>query len=225
MQTLILNHYPPVIKRIKEIQQIAKAEDIEFSKLNTSINEAIRNMFVLTANETGARRFERLLGVRPKAAQGIEERRAYILAALNRREMGLSELEGMLTACSEGIKLIPDYQFWELEISVGGQERNLKMLYGLLDSVIPMQAYIYFSLEICAYMEFKEPGKHLRLETAASLQARHIQAGMETEATMRTAESFDKVEIISSRAAGRWDGTAKWDGTRRWNAKIIKEEI
>ena len=31
MQTLILNHYPPVIKQIKEMQQIAKAEDIQVS--------------------------------------------------------------------------------------------------------------------------------------------------------------------------------------------------
>ena len=58
MQTLILNHYPPVIKQIKEMQQIAKAEDIEFSKLNVSINEVIRNMFVFTADETGVMRFE-----------------------------------------------------------------------------------------------------------------------------------------------------------------------
>lgn len=38
---MILNHYPPVIKQIKDIQQIAKAEDIEFTKLNTSITEVI----------------------------------------------------------------------------------------------------------------------------------------------------------------------------------------
>ena len=41
---MILNHYPPVIKQIKDIQQIAKAEDIEFTKLNTSITEVIRNI-------------------------------------------------------------------------------------------------------------------------------------------------------------------------------------
>ena len=57
---MILNHYPPVIKQIKDIQQIAKAEDIEFTKLNTSITEVIRNMFVFTANETGVKRFEKL---------------------------------------------------------------------------------------------------------------------------------------------------------------------
>ena len=89
MQTLILNHYPPVIKQIKDIQQIAKAEDIEFSKLNTSINEVIRNMFVFTANETGVQRFEKLLGIKPKAAQSLDDRKIYILSMMNRRKMSL----------------------------------------------------------------------------------------------------------------------------------------
>lgn len=30
---MILNHYPPVIKQIKDIQQIAKAEDITQLKI------------------------------------------------------------------------------------------------------------------------------------------------------------------------------------------------
>ena len=87
MQTLILNHYPPVIKQIKEMQQIAKAEDIEFSKLNVSINKVIRNMFVFTADETGVMRFEKLLGIKPKAAQSLDDRKIYILSMMNRRKM------------------------------------------------------------------------------------------------------------------------------------------
>ncbi len=49
MQTLILKHYPPVIRQIKEIQEIARAEDLEFSKLNLSIREVLGDMFVFTA--------------------------------------------------------------------------------------------------------------------------------------------------------------------------------
>ena len=76
---MILNHYPPVIKQIKDIQQIAKAEDIEFTKLNTSITEVIRNMFVFTADETGVKRFEKLLGITPKAAQSLDDRKIYYI--------------------------------------------------------------------------------------------------------------------------------------------------
>jgi len=58
MQTVIINHYPPVIKQIKEMQQIARAEDIEFEKLKAVTTQTIRNMFVYTADETGVKRFE-----------------------------------------------------------------------------------------------------------------------------------------------------------------------
>ena len=63
MQTLILNHYPPVIQQIREIQQIANAEDIEFSKLNRAIDRVIKNMFIFTSDETGVARFEAILGI------------------------------------------------------------------------------------------------------------------------------------------------------------------
>lgn len=33
MQEIIINYYPEVVKQIKEIQQIARAEDIEFHKI------------------------------------------------------------------------------------------------------------------------------------------------------------------------------------------------
>ena len=97
MQTLISNHYPPVIKQIEEIKQIALAEDIEFSKLNVSIDRVIRNMFILTADKTGIQKFEHLFGIIPKASQSLEERRAIILFQANRRKMSLSELHTMLS--------------------------------------------------------------------------------------------------------------------------------
>ena len=40
MQELILNHYPQVIKKMREIQEIAKGEDIEFQKLDVAIKRA-----------------------------------------------------------------------------------------------------------------------------------------------------------------------------------------
>ena len=79
MQTFILNHYPPVIRNIREIQQIAAAEDIEFSKLGAATKRTLDNMFVLTADITGVQRFEKMLGIRPKATQGLKERKSVIL--------------------------------------------------------------------------------------------------------------------------------------------------
>lgn len=145
MQTLILNHYPPVIKQIKEMQQIAKAEDIEFSKLNVSINEVIRNMFVFTADETGVIRFEKLLGIKPKAAQSLDDRKIYIISMMNRRKMGLSEIEAMLSDYCKGIKLVGDICNMEMIVEMGTDASNMGAISDLLEEILPLNIYIRYS--------------------------------------------------------------------------------
>lgn len=147
MQTLILNHYPPVIKQIKDIQQIAKAEDIEFSKLNVSINEVIRNMFVFTANETGVQRFEKLLGIKPKAAQSLDDRKIYILSMMNRRKMSLSELMTMLSNYSEGITILNDIANMEMIIEINTDAGSLDMLNSIIDEILPLNIYFMFAMQ------------------------------------------------------------------------------
>ena len=147
MQTLILNHYPPVIKQIKEMQQIAKAEDIEFSKLNTKIKEVIRNMFVFTADETGVMRFEKLLGIKPKAAQSLDDRKIYILSMMNRRKMSLSELMAMLSNYSEGITILNDIANMEMIVEINTDAGSLDMLNNIIDEILPLNIYFMFAMQ------------------------------------------------------------------------------
>ena len=147
MQTLILNHYPPVIKQIKEMQQIAKAEDIEFSKLNVSINEVIRNMFVFTADETGVIRFEKLLGIKPKAAQSLDDRKIYILSMMNRRKMSLSELMAMLSNYSEGITILNDIANMEMIVEINTDAGSLDTLNSIIDEILPLNIYFMFAMQ------------------------------------------------------------------------------
>lgn len=89
MQTMILNHYPPVIKQIKDIQQIAKAEDIEFTKLN---KDEIR--------------------LRSATVKRMRSRIKYIVKAYERGEMTLQEVNatmqsyfGLIKHCTnEGLR-------------------------------------------------------------------------------------------------------------------------
>lgn len=147
MQTLILNHYPPVIKQIREMQQIAKAEDIEFSKLNASINEVIQNMFVYTANETGVRRFEKLLGIKPKSAQSLNDRKIYILSMMNRRKMSLSELMAMLSNYSEGITILNDIANMEMIVEINTDAGSLEILNSIIDEILPLNIYFMFAMQ------------------------------------------------------------------------------
>lgn len=147
MPEIIINYYPPVMKQIKEIQQIAKAEDIEFSKLKLLANEVIQNMFVFTANELGVQRFERILGIKPKAAQSLEDRKIYILSMMNRRKMSLSELTAMLSNYSEGIELINDFSTMEMIVTINTDAGSLETLNNIIDEILPMNIYFEFALQ------------------------------------------------------------------------------
>ncbi len=155
MQTLILNHYPPVMKQIKEIQQIAKAEDIEFSKLNISIQEVIRNMFVFTADESGVKRFEKLLGIKAKAAQSLEDRKIYILSMMNRRKMSLDELTAMLSNYSEGISLLNDIANMEMIVEINADAGSLETLNDIIDEILPLNIYFSFALQRETVIKYK----------------------------------------------------------------------
>lgn len=141
MQTLILNHYPPVIKQIKEMQQIAKAEDIEFSKLNASIREVIGNQFLSTANETGIQRFEKMLGIKPKTGQSLNDRKIYILSKLNQRKMSLSELVTILQEYAN-ISIKTDYSEGTLMLETKSSTLNAAVVYGMMDEIIPLNVHI-----------------------------------------------------------------------------------
>lgn len=147
MQGIIINHYPLVIRQIKEMQQIAKAEDIEFEKLKTLTNEVISNMFVFTANETGIARFEKILGITPKAAQSLDDRKIYIISMMNRRRMSLSELTAMLANYSEGIELLNDIANMHMIVTINTDASSVNTLNKIIDEILPMNIYFEFALQ------------------------------------------------------------------------------
>ena len=147
MQTVIINHYPPVIKQIKEMQQIARAEDIEFEKLKAVTTQTIRNMFVYTADETGVKRFETVFKITPKASQSLDDRKAYILSMMNRRKMSLSELTAMLSNYSEGIELLNDFSNMEMIVTINTDAGSLETLNNIIDEILPLNIYFEFALQ------------------------------------------------------------------------------
>lgn len=135
------------MQHIREIQQIARAEDIEFSKLKASTTAVIRNMFVFTADETGIKRFEKLLGITPKAAQSLDDRRLYIISMMNRRKMSLNELTAMLSNYSEGLELLNDVANMEMIIAINTDAGSLATMNSIIDEILPLNIYFEFSLQ------------------------------------------------------------------------------
>lgn len=137
------------------MQQIARAEDIEFAKLKASTQEVIRNMFVFTANDLGVRRFEKILGITPKAAQSLDDRKIYIISMMNRRKMSLSELTAMLSNYSEGIELINDMSNMEMIVTINTDAGSLETINNIIDEILPMNIYFEFSLQRETVIKYK----------------------------------------------------------------------
>ncbi len=169
MQEIILKHYPPAVRRIRDIQQIAKAEGKEFSKFRESIRAVGRNMFILTSDLEGIRREEGILGVTPSKGQGLEERRLYLLSMLNKKSLSLSELLSILSGHpgGDGLSLECDYENFELEVRAGEDVGSVGTVYRILDGLLPLQVYIFFASEFTVATRFTWMPAVLGMETAA----------------------------------------------------------
>lgn len=81
MEGRIARYFPSVFKQAAEFQALACAEEIEINRLWTASEKLLNAQFVLDADETGLRRWEKLLKLKGKGS--LETRRAAILLKLN----------------------------------------------------------------------------------------------------------------------------------------------
>ena len=192
----IINYYPPVVRQIKEIQRIATAEDREFSKLAAASASVLKNMFISTADGYGIARFEKLSGITPEPGMTLEERKMHVLAVANKCKMTLLELMFMLSAYPGSIKLLCDYNATEMFVDVGEDVTGTGVIYGILDSFLPLQVYIIFALEYETVTGFNETYKSLEMETT----------------------------VRWWKAAWYLDGSVKLDGSRKLDAVLWEQK-
>ena len=79
----LISRLPPVMQKYKELQQLYAAENPEFETLWRLEALMRRNLFIITAEEEGLRRYERLLGTTPLPDESFESRRNHILMLWN----------------------------------------------------------------------------------------------------------------------------------------------
>lgn len=75
----LLSYLPPFMQEYREIVAALTAENPEFNVILRNANNALDNEFITTADETGIRRFEKLLGILPSEYDTLETRRTRVL--------------------------------------------------------------------------------------------------------------------------------------------------
>lgn len=134
----ILKYWIKELRRVKEFQEIAKVENIEFERLYGATARALSNFFIETADEYGISRLEKITGIYPEPEDTLEQRRAQLYVYWNDKEPYTEEnLRSRLEIlCGTGnFEINTDYpNFWiQVITNVGG--------YGIFDEVTRMLDY------------------------------------------------------------------------------------
>lgn len=74
----LTEYIPEFLGGYSEIKAALKAEEPELELIWASAEEVLSNQFIETADEYGISRYEKLMGILPPAAEGLEARRARV---------------------------------------------------------------------------------------------------------------------------------------------------
>lgn len=136
-----LIHYLPLfIAEYREIQHIMDTENPEFQLVADESEIIKNNQFIITCNETGIARFEKILKITPSAEDTLESRISRVLIRWNdvvpyTWKVFLQKLKSL---CGDDFEFIPDWNNYLLELKTHldlyGQVEELE---NILDYMIP----------------------------------------------------------------------------------------
>lgn len=131
----IIGYLPSVLHEIKEIVAMANVEKPVLEALWQEIENTLNNQFVVTADEKGASRYEKMLKLSVPAADSIETRRFRILARYQEQAPYTNRVLKQLldSLLGEGK--------YELKRDVGAKTLSVKIeltVKGMFDAVVIM---------------------------------------------------------------------------------------
>lgn len=115
----LISYLPQFIEDYREIKHITDAENPEFQRLSDKTEVIKDNQFIITCNEIGISRFEKLLNIVPNIDDTLEARISRVIIRWND---GIpytyrSLIERLNTLCGEGnYVVLPNFDKYELEI-------------------------------------------------------------------------------------------------------------
>lgn len=81
----ILSYLPPILHEIKELQKIAELENPTLEQVWQSIEDALNNQFVVSANEDGLGRYEKMFNLVAGESETVETRRFRVMSKYQER--------------------------------------------------------------------------------------------------------------------------------------------
>lgn len=137
----LLDYVTEYLKKFKEIQEIMRTETVELEKLEYQQENLVNESFILTCNEDGLARYEKLLKITPLANDTVETRRFRVLSKWNTTiPYNFAYLEKQLaTLCGEnGYQIETDFVGRELIVKVELISKNMvDSVRSMLEDILP----------------------------------------------------------------------------------------
>ena len=151
------NYFPPVSSTYREMEGIAKVENPELERLYKGLEERLSDAFLSSATLQGIKRYEVLLGMKPRVGAGIEERRIEVfrrwcLTLPYTMKKLLEELNAVVGV--DGFELQTRFQQYEMELHI--YDQSLRVLHSIRDMVqdmIPANLLLIFIGEMRSQLD------------------------------------------------------------------------
>lgn len=150
MDRQMIDYLPSFIQGYKQIESIMTVEQPEIESTWKESGNMLNNLFVMTANDSGIKLWERLLSITPKLTTTLDERRFTVFSRMNEKNVYTYQfLEFQLQLlCGQGgysINLKPNEYSIEVkvELTAKSKENDVK---SLLKRICPANLLLGVSL-------------------------------------------------------------------------------
>lgn len=145
-----IDRLPLLLKETSEFKALTSSNDIETSILDTSITNLKNNQYVLSANNDGIARYEKMIGIIPLDSDSLEDRQFRVFTKYNQQvpytEKSLRSLLDTLIG-KDGYTFNMDYQKQTLVLRVAIAQKSMyKTVETLLEECVPLNITLEMSL-------------------------------------------------------------------------------
>ena len=152
----LIDYIPPFLRDVREYKAILEdAEQPEMVLIWDAAKNALNDQFIVDATENGISRWEKILGIIPKATLTLDERKFTILTKINEQlPFTITTLNERLTSLcgKDGYSLTLDNTNYTLDVKVAlTAKNNFEDVNSLLQRIVPANLVVTLSLRYNQY--------------------------------------------------------------------------
>lgn len=143
-------YVPPVIQSIQEFIQIFKAENVQINEVLKQVESVTNDQYIYNATDYGISRWEKIIGIRPRSGDSLEDRRFTVLSKLNAKlPYTYRTLEQRLIALvgEDGFTMRYVNATYTLYVRVAlSQQKQYEAILNVLNETVPANIIIDYGL-------------------------------------------------------------------------------